>query len=61
MRRCTLHASCDNQRRKRVYIPGAEGVNLFEGSNVVSARVTGEVTAYLAAWLTGARMEGTTR
>lgn len=45
---------------ERGFIPGAEGVNLLEGSNGVPAKKKGKVTSYLAAWLTGARMEGAT-
>jgi len=40
-------------------VPGAEGFNLSKGSNGVTV-VMGEVTQYLAAWVTGARMEGMT-
>ena len=50
--------SCDDQRRNRL-IPGAEGFKIPEGSNRVTVD-KGEVALCLAAWLTGARMEGTT-
>ena len=53
-----MHVSCDDQRRKSL-IPGAEGLVIPEGSNRVTVN-KGEVTLYLAACLTGARMEGTT-
>jgi hypothetical protein len=40
-------------------VPGAEDFDISEGSNDVAV-VKGEVTLCLAAWVTGARMEGTT-
>ena len=45
---------------ERGFVSGAEGFNLSEGSNGVTVD-KGEVAKCLAAWLTGARMEGTTR
>jgi len=44
---------------ERMVVPGAEDFDISEGSNDVAV-VKGEVTLCLAAWVTGARMEGTT-
>jgi hypothetical protein len=43
---------------ERGFVSGAEGFNVSEGSNGVTID-KGEVTLYLAACVTGARMEGT--
>jgi len=43
---------------ERGFVSGAEDFNVSEGSNGVTTD-KGEVTLYLAACVTGARMEGT--
>ena len=58
MRRCTGVRAAMNSVEIGL-IPGAEGLKMSEGCNGVTVN-KGEVTLYLAAWLTGARMEGAT-